>query len=193
MHVPEALQGLVCCLRQRNKTISIAFGVADVQAPACGIDIPHLKSQSLTKAQSQAIQGEEEHPVTDHAGGGEYPLGFLDRDDVRQALSPGRLDQTGGHPGLTQDVCVIKLQPVHVKFDRTPGVRSHQFGEVVRQLLLGQAVNLMIEAIPDTADGARVSLNRLGLQAFEFQVLQMHLVALFEIYIGQCFHLKITS
>ena len=224
MHVPEALQGLVCRLRQRNETIPVALGIADVHAPACGIDIPHLQSQSFAQAQPQAIEREEEHPVTQYAGGGEYALRLRDRDDVRQALSPGRLDQTGGHPRLTQDVCVIKLQPVQVKFDRTPGVRCHQLGEVVRQLLLGQAVNLMIKAIPHSADGgchqlgevvrqlllgqavnlmikaiphsadgAGVSLNRFGLQAFEFQVLQMQLVVLFENCVGQCFHLKITA
>ena len=117
MHVPEALQGLVCRLRQRNETIPVALGIADVHAPACGIDIPHLQSQSFAQAQGQAIEREEEHPLTQNAGGGEYPLGLLDGDDVRQALSPGRLDQTGGHPRLTQHVCVIKLQPVQAKFD----------------------------------------------------------------------------
>ena len=101
----------------RGTTIPVALGIADVHAPARDIDIPHLQSQSFAQAQGQAIEREEEHPLTQNAGGGEYPLGLLDRDDVRQALSPGRLDQTGGHPRLTQHVCVIKLQPVQAKFD----------------------------------------------------------------------------
>ena len=94
---------------------------------------------------------------------------------------------------LTFAVRVVKLQPIQIKLDRTPGVRCHKIGEVVRQLLFGQIVNLMIKAIPDSADGARIGLNGFGLQAFELQVLQMQLVVLFEICVGQCFHLKITS
>ena len=141
-------------LAAEERTIPVALVIADVHAPARDIDITHLQSQSFAQAQGQAIEREEEHPLTQNAGGGEYPLGLLDGDDVPQALSPGRLDQTGGHPRLTQHVCVIKLQPVQAKFDRTPGVRCHPLGEVIRQLLLRQAVNLMIKAIPNSADGA---------------------------------------
>ena len=65
-------------------------------------------------------------------------------------------------------------------------MRRQQSGEVRHQLLFGQIVNLPIKAITSAADSAGVSLNRLGLQAFEFQVLQMQLVVLFEICVGQC-------
>ena len=44
-------------LRQRNETIPIALGLADVHAPARGIDIPHLQSQSFAQAQAQTIDG----------------------------------------------------------------------------------------------------------------------------------------
>jgi len=60
-------------------------------------------------------------------------------------------------------------------------VRRHQFGEIVSQLRLGQAVNLMIEARADAAYGARVSLDGLGLQTFELEVLEMCLVLLVKV------------
>ena len=112
-------------LRQRDEAIPIAFGVADMHAPACHIDVADLKPQSFAQAQSQAVEGEVEHPVTDDAGGCEQPPGLVDRDDVRQALGPGWLDQTGRDPGLAQDMRVVELQPVQVELDRTPGVRCH--------------------------------------------------------------------
>src|SRR4030067_783477 len=51
------------------------------------------------------------------------------------------------------DVRVVELQPVQIELDRTPGVRCHQVGEVVRQLLLGQTVNSMTKGVADSADG----------------------------------------
>jgi hypothetical protein len=40
-------------------------------------------------------------------------------------------------------------------------------------LLLGQRIDLMIEALADPPDGARVGFDRLRLQTLELQVLQM--------------------
>jgi hypothetical protein len=78
-------------------------------------------------------------------------------------------------------VLVVKLQPVQIKFDRTPRVRRHQFGEIVRQLRLGQTVDLMIEARADAAYGARVRFDGLGLQALELEVLEVGLVLMVEV------------
>ena len=71
MHGPEAAQKLVRRLRQGNEAIPVALGVADVHVPACRIDIPDLQAQPFAKAQPQTIEGEVEHPVADHARGGE--------------------------------------------------------------------------------------------------------------------------
>lgn len=60
-------------------------------------------------------------------------------------------------------------------------MRLHQFGKVVRQLLLGQAVDLMIEARADSADSAGVGFDGLGLQALELEVLEKCLVLLVEV------------
>ncbi len=49
---------------------------------------------------------------------------------------------------------VVELQAVQVQLDGAPRMRCQEFGEVVRQLPLGQAVDLMIEALADAADGA---------------------------------------
>src|SRR3990172_10378589 len=152
-----------------------------------------LTPSSFAQAQSQAVEREVEHPVTDHAGGGEQPLGLLDRDDVRQALGLRGLDQTGRHPRFAQDVRVVELQPVQIELDRTPGVRCHQVGEVVRQLLLGQTVNSMTKVVADSADGARVSLDGLGLQSFELEVLEMRLVLPVKVLGGACCHAGLSS
>ena len=88
---------------------------------------------------------------------------------------------------------VVELQPVQVKLDRTPGVRRHQLGEVVRQLLFAQMIDWVIKARTDAADRAGVRLNCLRPQAFELQVLPMRLVVLPEMCIDRCFHLGVTS
>ena len=58
-------------LWQRNKSIPVAFGVADMHAPAWRVDIADLKSQSFAKAQAHAVEREEKDPVTDDASGGQ--------------------------------------------------------------------------------------------------------------------------
>ncbi len=98
MRLPEAAQQRERRLRQRNEAILVAFGIADMHTVARRIDIPQLQSQSFAQAQSQAIQREEEHPVTEHARGGEYPTGLLDCDHVRQALASRGLDQAPEMP-----------------------------------------------------------------------------------------------
>jgi len=72
-------------------------------------------------------------------------------------------------------------------------VRGQQLGEVVGQLLLGQILDLVIEALADPADGAGVGVDGLGLEPLELQVLQMPLVVLVERVCGQRFHLAVTS
>ena len=145
------------------------------------------------RAQSQTVEREVEHPVTDHAGGGEDPLGLLDRDDVGQALGLGRLDQTGRHPGLLQDVLVVKLQPIQIELDRTPRVRCHQIGEVVGQLGFGEIVDPMIKILPDATDGAGVGLDGLGLQPLELEVLEMRLVLPVKVVCGGGRHAGLSS
>ena len=71
MYLPETLQQLMGCLWQRNETIPVAFGVADMHAPAWRVDIANLKSQSFAKAQTHAVEREEEDPVADDARGGQ--------------------------------------------------------------------------------------------------------------------------
>lgn len=72
------------------------------------------------------------------------------------------------------------LQAVQIEFDRAPRVRRHQFGEVVRELLLGEVVDPAIEALADPPNCARVRLDRLRLQPLELEVLQMQRVVALE-------------
>ena len=167
-------------LRQRHEAIPITFGVAHMHTPAHGIEVADLQAQALPQAQSQAVACEEEHPVTEHTSRQENPPGFLDDNDVRQALALGRLDQAGGAPGFAQNMLVVALQSVPIELDRAPGMRREQLREEVGQWRFGQTVDLMIEARADAANGASLGVNRLGLQPLEFQVLQVARVVLLE-------------
>ena len=55
-------------------------------------------------------------------------------------------------------------------------MRGQQLGEVVSQLLFAQRVDLKGKVLAHAAHAARVGLDRLGLQALEFEVLQVRLV-----------------
>ncbi len=83
VHLPEAAQQSQRRIRQGNKAIFIAFGVADMDTPAIGIDIAYLKTQAFTEAQAKTVDGEIEDPVTECQGRHEQLLGFFDGDDIR--------------------------------------------------------------------------------------------------------------
>ena len=80
---------------------------------------------------------------------------------------------------------VVKLQPIQIQFDRAPGMRCQKIREIVTQLPFGKIVNLMIKVLPDSVNGSGIGIDGLGLQSFEFQVLQMRLVALIESRFGR--------
>jgi hypothetical protein len=103
------------------------------------------------------------------------------------------LSALSAHSGLAQDVGVVELQAIEIELDRAPGVRVQQLGEVVGQLLLGEIIDSLIEVRADAADGARVGVDGLGLQAFELEVLEVGLIVLFERAGGQGFQLAETS
>ena len=56
-------------LRQGHKAIPVALGIADMHAHAHRINIADLQPQLFAQAQAQVIEDEDEHPVTEHAGG----------------------------------------------------------------------------------------------------------------------------
>ena len=130
MHLPEAPQDRVRRARQGHEAIPVAFGVADLYSLPHAIDVARLEAQSFAQEQSQAVEGEAQHAVTDHAGG-EQPLGLFDRDDVQQTLTLRRLDQARRHPGLLQDVLVARLQPIQIERERTPRVRLGPVREIL--------------------------------------------------------------
>ena len=51
----------------------------------------------------------------------------------------------------------------------------------------------MIKVLPDSANGAGIGIDGLGLQSFEFQVLEMLLVVLIESCFGGRFHRVVAS
>ena len=82
MGLPETAQQRQRRLRQRNQTVLIALGIADMHAPALGIDIAHLQAQAFTESQAKTVEGDKEDPVTEGAGRQEEALGFLNGDDI---------------------------------------------------------------------------------------------------------------
>ena len=106
MGLPEASQKIERRLRQRDEAIFVAFGVADMHARVRGVDIAQLQAQSFAQAQTQAIEGEQEHPVAEDAGGGEDAPGLFDGDDIGQPLGAGRFDQAGATQGLRR-TCMV--------------------------------------------------------------------------------------
>jgi hypothetical protein len=152
-----------------------------MDAPTFCIEIAHLQAQSVPESQAETIDGEIEDPIAQFVGRPEQASRFLNGDDVRQPRGVRRLDQADHHPGLFQHVLVKELKAVQVEFDSASGVSAEQIGEIIGQLHFGQVMELMAEIVADTADGARVGLNGLGLKAFEPEVLQVRLVVLIEI------------
>ncbi len=65
---PEAVQQIQGYIRQRNQTIFVSFGVADVDTPISGINIAYPKTQAFTESQTKTIDGEIKHPVTENGG-----------------------------------------------------------------------------------------------------------------------------
>jgi hypothetical protein len=73
MALPEAAQELWVAVRQRHQAILVALGIADMHPRARRIDVADRQPQPFAQAQSQTVEGEEEHPVTEHLRGGENP------------------------------------------------------------------------------------------------------------------------
>ncbi len=46
VHLPETAQQVERCIRQGNETVLVALGIADMDAPANGVNITHLKTQA---------------------------------------------------------------------------------------------------------------------------------------------------
>jgi hypothetical protein len=123
-----------------------------------GIYIAHFKAQAFAESQAKALDGELENPVTERMGRHEQSFGFLDGDDIRQALGLRRLDQINVLPGLMQHMRVEEFQTVQIELDGAPRVRVKQIGEVVGQLLFGKIVDLILEIRADAANGPGVGV-----------------------------------
>ncbi len=154
VQLPEAAQHLMGGVGQGDEAVAVAFGVADVNPLAHGVDVAYLQAQPFSEAQAHAVEDEEEYPVAENAGGAKDAPRFFDGDDVGQALNLGRFDQARCHPGFAQDVLVVELEAVQVELDGTPGVRGEQLGEEVGQLRFAQIVDLVVKACADAPDRA---------------------------------------
>ena len=146
-----------------------------------GIDIAHLQSQALAETQSQAIDGEVENPVTEGVSCQEQTLGFINGNDIRQALGPWRFDQPEINPGLMQHMGVEEFKTVEFQLDGAPGMRLQPIGAIIDQLRFGQVIALFIEILANTPKGSGIGLYRLGLEPFELQVFKVGLIVLLEI------------
>ncbi len=180
VHRPEAAQHIACGIGQGHQTVLIALGIADMHPFAHRIDITDLKSQPLAEAQAHTVDGEEKDPIAEFAGLPKDPAGFLDSDDIGQALGLGRFDQVDVDPGLAEHVSVVELEPVEIELDRAPGVGREQIGKMVGQLLFGQVIDVVREIVTDTANGATIGFDGFGLEPLELEVLQVLFVIALE-------------
>lgn len=108
-------------------------------------------------------------------------MGLLYRDNIRQVPDLWRLDQADTSPRFMQYMGIEEFEAVQIELNGTPGVRLQQFREVIGQLLFGQIVDLVVEIRTDASYRAGLSFNRLWLQPFQLQVLQMRLIIFLEI------------
>ncbi len=60
-----------------------ALSVMDVHVAACGIDVTDVKAQPLAQTKTEAVQGEDEHAITEDVGGGEDVSGCDARSSVK--------------------------------------------------------------------------------------------------------------
>ncbi len=164
-----------------NPPVLVAFGIAHVDAAALRIDIGHRQGKALAQAQPEAVEGEKEDAVAQDASGSEQVLCLIDCDDVGQALCLGRLDQIGHGPRPAQHVGDVELVAIEIELDGAPGVRLDQLAEVAGELILGKAVDVVLEVLAHAPDAARIGINRLGLQALKLEVFEMGLVASIEV------------
>ena len=101
------------------------------------IPIAHFKIPPFAKAPAQAVDGEIADSVTARQSRPEEPFGFIDGDDIRQALRLWRLDQVEVLPGLVQHGGVVELKAVPIELDGAPGGRVQPIGAVIGHLLFG--------------------------------------------------------
>jgi len=180
MHRPEAAQQIPRDIRQWDKTVFVALGIADMDALTLSIDVTYFQAQAFAESQAETIDGEIEDPVAQLVRRLKQPSRFLNGDDVRQPFGTRGLDQINRHPGFFQHMLVEEFEALQIELDGTPGVGAEPVGEIGQQLRLRQVMEPMPKIVADAADGARVGINRLGLQAFQFKVLQRGLVIALE-------------
>lgn len=170
---PKAAQHRQGRLGQGHQPVAVALGVTHLDARALGVTVGHGQSQALTQAQAQDVEGEEQHPVVEHAGVVQDDLDLGIADDVGPARDLGWEYDARHRPRLAQHVFGEELQAVQIELDAAPGMRGLHLGEVVRQLSGRECGDLVVEMLPNAPHGTRIGLHRLGPQALDLQVLQV--------------------
>jgi hypothetical protein len=141
-----------------NIPILVAFAATDMQAHAPPVDIPDLQPQTLTQAQSGAVEGHEEHPVAQLVDRAEQAMGLLAGEHIGQPLRLRWLDDLDPVPGLVQDMAIEELQTTAVQLDRAPRVGFEQIGEVGAQFLGAQIVRTAVEILGGPSYRAQVGV-----------------------------------
>src|SRR5690606_27082380 len=84
--LPETAQYLQGVLRQRDKAVSIAFGVSYLHPHPVSINIPCMQTNASTQPQPKAVQGEEKHAITERSRGREYLVSLWHGNHIRQCV-----------------------------------------------------------------------------------------------------------
>ena len=100
---------------------------------------------------------------------------WTESSNAQAKLNPSRVNVEMPHRALLSIAFFPTIQKLH---------RAIALGAVLDPLLFAQIVDLLIEICADTANGAGVGLDGLGLQALELKVLEMGWVVVLEVCIG---------
>jgi hypothetical protein len=130
--VPEFSQNAQCVFRQRNQPVFVALGVTDMNPHVGGVYISHCQLYTFAKAQSHAVDCEEEDLITQPVGCDNELLYLIDGQNIRNPGCLWRLDQGDVMPGFIQHTGVEEFQAVQIEFDRAPGMRLQEFVEIVK-------------------------------------------------------------
>ena len=123
---PELAQYLQRRHGWRDVAVLAAFGIADMDPLMGGIDVPHFQSQSFPQTQPHAVQCQEADTIAKLAGCIDDLQGFFTRQDIRDSLDLGWLDDAEPLPPFVQYMTIEELQTITVELDDTPGVGFNQ-------------------------------------------------------------------
>jgi len=180
MELPESSkypQGLV---RQRNKPVLIAFGIADMDAPFVSIDISNSQPDAFSKTQSHAVDGEEKDPVTQPVCSSYELVYLLHSQDIRNPGGFRWFYERNILPCLMEDIGVKESQAIEIKLYGTPRTGVQEIIEIVEKLIQCKIVNGAVEIVSNASECPGICFNCFWSQPVESEIFLVLLIILDE-------------